>query len=218
MPAGFQVWGSHGAFQVDGDFKHLVLHSVINTTTTQGHEGDSGTIGSRTAWQTIPSISNPIVAVRSGNVCCVGEWDTANSRFRVHTEAGTGTAVSIYIFGEPGAGANYGLQVFNASGQMVFDATHKPMRAVYFQVTTGSGSTTLATGRSYAVIISGGSYMTVTGSGSPFVLNLHRLGASVNGATVAWGGVKLEADYIGVPGSLITPSNASILVVDVTGY
>lgn len=220
MPAGFQVSGTHGVLQIDGDYRNLVLRSLINTTTTLGNESGVGTIGSRTAWISYDGIQYPLVALRSPNYVCVGEWDQPNSRFRVYTEGGLGTEVAVYVFGESGEGADYGLQVFDADGLLVFDATHPPLRVVHFQASDATGSVTLDSERDYAAVVSAGPVNTVVPAAPPnYILYQNHMGASVSGGTVSWGRVRLRADVIGTPGSVITtPGIASIMVVDVTGY
>ncbi|MEV8518684.1 hypothetical protein ABZR86_02690 [Dyella marensis] len=150
--AGFTVYGDSGVAQVDNTYANLSLVEKGTLTTNQSLYGASvtyGTIGPRS------DLVSPIICV-GGSLYARPEtfYGAGQIGFNISVAGPLGTQVPYYIFDVPRAppAHGFGLQVWNAAGQLIFDASAGPMRVVGF-VQNATGTTIFAgtAGRAYAV-------------------------------------------------------------------
>jgi hypothetical protein len=125
------------------------------------------------------------------------------------------------VFGDPPTpGSTSGLKVWNASGELVFDALQKYMRVVGMLVTTSLGQTlTTPTGRTCASVTVGGFYTDVQNAGpGSYVYYAIRFGGKVITNAIQVNGVCMQYEITGSPGVEIPASNSLTLAIDVTDY
>lgn len=142
------------------------------------------------------------------------------------------TSFNWWCFGPPGQGGGWGLQVFNASGQVTFDSSHKYARVVdvYADVpAAGAGMVTknYPTGRTYAAITSLIFYSVWetrgSGVGEEYRVLDYRLRTRINGGQVQtmWHET-VAIDWQPSPGAVptfpIPTYDTRVIVLDVTGY
>lgn len=225
MPTGLQVYGSHGVFQIDGTYKNLFLRAKHSVVTTAALGTTGATAGSsKTDLISISGIANPVIAVRAANNITAMLWWQSSTQMQVVLTAAVGTAVTIYVFGDPVAsapGSNY-LQVFNDAGTLLFDAGQKPMRVADMQVvTTQDGyNASLPSGRTYAAASFGGYFSDYVSAGpGQWYYYMVRPGVRFTSATTAVsGGVALVGELRALSGTSVPFSNALMMVLDVTDY
>lgn len=221
MPAGLQVYGSHGVFQIDGTFKNLALRAKYSVVTTAA----LGSVGvtanqSKTDIFSHTGITNPVVAVRCTTQGATLYW-LSGSQFQIACNGAVGTAIDIYVFGDPipSVGGKY-LQVYNASGELVFDAGQKYMRVVGIATPNSLAySQSFPAGRIYAAVVTAGysrDYETA-GPGIWYKYEL-RFGVSISGTTVMGNGIALSAETVMVSGTDVPFNTALVLTIDVTDY
>lgn len=140
MPTGLQVINDYGTVQIDENYRNLFLR----TSGTGGVPSASG------------SMTSPLLAMQSAGLSCgFGLTDGNGIVYQTNSAGSFKWWIWDVIANSSG---NYGFQVFNASGQMVFDALQKPMRIVGHHLFTAetqwsNQSFTYPAGREYAVII-----------------------------------------------------------------
>ncbi|WP_115720205.1 hypothetical protein [Gallaecimonas mangrovi] len=135
MAAGMQLWlqGSSSVFQIDGSnqniqFKRKVTLTLAETTMTSGQWSGTVYLGST-------SISDSeIYAVQSPVFVCV----TARRNGAIEFQAAEQGTVTVYIFGPGSQESDFGCQVFDDDGSLVYDAIAKPM--IVKGVFSGTGS------------------------------------------------------------------------------
>lgn len=215
MAAGLTVYNTAGTIQIDENYRNMMV-------------ANSGTNGTPTA----TNISWPLCAIRSTSL--VLAYNLTNTSTASYTVWGGGAGYNWYVFDlRVTPSTNVGLQVFNGSGELIFDSGQKPMRIVdYFVFNNESEwngvSRTYPAGRTYAVII--GKYATKFTSetlnrdscGWEIQQNGYYSGASVNNNIINFGWIKTHdelltcefkpIDYNRVNGRL------EVIVVDVTNY
>lgn len=129
MPAGFQIINDSGVVQVDQDYKNYALYSktTITSWSSSWNSGTGGTVFSA-AVPIPPSGSYVIALITSGASSASVMYGGT-----VMATAPSGTpTVTAYVFAAPTAsGSTSGVQVFDASGGVVFDSALKYMRVVY---------------------------------------------------------------------------------------
>lgn len=84
----------------------------------------------------IPDAVCPIVLWRSsagfGYYSLI--WSGSTATATLHTPSAAGTSVTIYVFDAmPPTPSNYGLQVYNEQGELVYDALSKPLRITQYK-------------------------------------------------------------------------------------
>ena len=135
MPTGFQVIGSNGQAQIDGSFVNLALVAKGTVTIPAGGTFVDGyeALASITPQISINGVT-PIlcIAPQTMNVA-IGMVQKSGNTFQYTLVAGASNAAETFkwfVFDSltlipP---SRYGLQVFNGSGVLVFDAASQPMR------------------------------------------------------------------------------------------
>lgn len=147
MPAGFESIGDSGSYQVDSDFKNLALIRAGTVNSQAYTNGETqNTIPSRVG---ITINDGEILAIACTQYCAFGSR-VGNVAY-VYVNAQPGQAVQYYIFQSGGAPAtNFGLQVFNESAELTFDAGWNLFDVRL--VMSGYGSASLPASRKYAFV------------------------------------------------------------------
>lgn len=227
MPAGLVVYNDDNILQIDGEFKNLCLRSKVTVTCNTAVTSGNSTFY-RSGAQSYSGISNLVIAVRS-SVNCMVYW-VSSTQYVIYAET-SGASVTVYLFGDPPAPtSDYGLRVYNDAGEVVFDAAREYMRVVDFKVlstSTQEGSESYPSGRTYAVVLSGGFWgrciATGAPSGSPsyYLHEWKRTAASFSGTTLTLHGVYVySANSSGPFADMLYDSRSATyaLVLDVTNY
>lgn len=217
MPAGFQSFNDSGTVQIDDTYPSLILNASPVITVSSGSDTTLNVSG-----------ANPMLFLGQTNgagVCVRSRVNIGTNLWRYTLQASSTVNVRVYIFdyATPYA-SNFGMQVFNASGTLIFDsnAPFFKMVAVY-QVGTIAPQTFYAPsdGRTYAAALTY-NRLTVNKkpithawwdvsqeglwiSGTALTVDSFRV-SSVGGET---SGVNRPNSYTGGP---------QILVVDVTNF
>jgi hypothetical protein len=156
MPAGFQVIGSHGAVQIDADYFNLgfISKGTVNTT---------GPAFSNAAPTVTVTGNTPILCIRSNTVTAsIVRVTKSGNQYTYRISGNAAGAIDWFLFDKMQGSGNAGMQVFNANGEVVFDASARPMRVVsIYQINdgdtkTGTTSLLLPANGLYAACISQG--------------------------------------------------------------
>ena len=225
MPAGFQVIGSAGNVQIDGNNINLGL--IAKGTVTIPAAG-SITSANVSAIQMAPQIvvtgSTPILCIApkivSATIARVQQNGTTFSYTIAGSASANGETFNWYLFDKMSltSQGNSGLQVFNGSGQIVFNSNSSPMRiAGIGQIPGGTIAASPANVQGsgsgvYAACISQGR---IDGAWDSFYTHVMLEGVTVNG-----GGAS-TSQVLGalIPAQISSTSSpgGQILLVDVSG-
>ncbi len=146
MPVGLEILNGAGTYQIDGDYANLmfVRKVTVNTVSFPAGQGTSNnpsqasiTLGAGEFFAF--SCASPSAFVgRSG------------STVYINVMAAPGALVTFYVFARGQGTSTFGLEVYDADGQITFSSSWKLLNIV--GVTAGAGNFQFATGRTYAVI------------------------------------------------------------------
>ncbi|MNM35029.1 hypothetical protein D3C81_456950 [compost metagenome] len=224
MPAGLQIVNDYGTLQIDNDYQNYMLRTKGSVTTVAA---SGGTVTNYSASIQVVG-NNPQIFFDVNNGFISTGWRTVSGN--VHTFAiftTTVVTVSYYIFDNdiPAAG-NFGMQVFNAAGRLVFDSSNHCLRiaAVAHMPPNISGDpvtvpVSLPAGRKYACALSFSRCSIVQVAYSPFPIlgrcyDFHRfLGGSLE--TKMWP----IATFPGQPAQTYPPQTTyppQAVIIDVT--
>ncbi|HSX65386.1 MAG TPA: hypothetical protein VLF15_11705 [Pseudoxanthomonas sp.] len=213
------MFNDSGSLQIDETYSNLFLHqrAVIATATaiSFGISVVDFTIPNCRYWPTI------FANCELPSKCSVQSMSGTTANCRALVVGAVGTPLTYYAFDRAPnvAVANYGLQVFDAAGNITFDALRSPMRIVDSHVALGnSGSSKqYAAGRTYAVAVTGGAWLFPVGGsgGQPAGYAVQKLFGRVNGATVNIGPNQVSS---GLGGSFSQVRSGWANVADVTNY
>jgi len=145
MTVGFQAFTDTGLFQIDGLAPNMTLRQKISVTTWPGtllivwtYNGDTGPTAP-VATVNFSAVS-PLCAIYSPNcpATVISTTNTGNGQWSVQIWSQNPTTLDFYIFDQVPAvsapdGPGYGLQVFNPSGGMIYDARQPPVSVLGFQ-------------------------------------------------------------------------------------
>lgn len=208
MATGIQIINDWGTLQIDETYRNLFLRT-------------KGTGGS------IPATGADLVALQSSS------YDGADNGGADSVPSTTKWWI-FNLLGTAGAGT-YGLKIWDASGNLVFDCFQQPMRIVDFITVAGgaaAGSKSYPSGKQYAVIrgtfdnkVLKESVPNSTGKLFTNTTTHYRMGAKVVGSTVYWdwyvwyvdGPWPNEDQSIG-NGWTYSDYPTTFIVVDVTNY
>ncbi|MDR3386805.1 MAG: hypothetical protein P4L92_07110 [Rudaea sp.] len=142
MTAGFQAWTDSGLVQIDGTTQNYALRQQFSVTTGAGsiNAGKSNasvqyTFTANVANFTISAVS-PLITIYSPSAYatilrCV---NNNNGTWAVQIWTNTAATVAVYVFDQSSAaapsGAGYGLQVFDASGNLIADGRQRLARVI----------------------------------------------------------------------------------------
>lgn len=225
MPAGLQVFAQDGSnkLQIDSNaYPNLHMRNKGSSATTTMYFPITG--GNVTYVKVnfgSGYTRRPIIAVNCTSLVSVGSIDQEvdgswSAYFYVRAEIGA--PFSWWAFDNMTSGdlSNFGFQVFSASGAVIFDAAHKPMKVVGTLVSDGiTGQTiNLTAGRSYAAWFNPGGRAIPVGTGAGILLTW---GVSIVNST---GVVTLGSFQINTITGGVTASNGPVsgLVLDVTNF
>lgn len=209
MTAGLQVWNDSNYLQVDGDNQHIVLLGKGQTTGTQLNHMTGSQVGSL---HIIPVPAGCFLALRGQAPWYLSGRYNGNWYINM-VGAGAGSWLQYWVFGpyQP-SGINYGLEVYNGSGQLIYDSGRLPLR--YVQEIAGVGSWTVGqAGRDYALVPQ--IFWT------HFTRNAQPLSSNTSIYVLTW---LLENGLVNVSGQTVTSVNQSIMAdapgqqSNVTGY
>lgn len=215
MPAGLQIFGSHGVIQIDETHKNFVV--VQQGSKVSGDWSFSG--GSYFTSVVVTNAVAPLVAYKSDAVVAFVHTSISGSTWTFGFRSDTPDAMSFWVFDEAPASSpdNFGLEIYNASGQRVFHSSQKPMKVV------GTTTGTYASGRTYAVMVTTASYhQSSVPSGLPFPEEWQgydsATGYNVNANLISEGSVTLFNGYTINEGGNYDDPAPSPIVVDVTYF
>ena len=228
MGSGFQAFSQDGSnvVQIDGDagVPNLGLLTKYTVVTTSVYASSPGGSSTATDVLSLAGAVNPIVALY-----CVGAVGRAatllwmdGTNFQVVCNGPVGTTIEIYIFGKPTDSGQKCFQVFDASGNLVFDAGRAPMRVRGQWAPSALGALgTLPAGPKYAAVVTSGSSRTYQAAGPTNYIRydlrpgVHLAGGSLN--QIELYGVVVDYEPITAAGTSYGMNNAHVLILDVTG-
>lgn len=133
--AGLQVFADNGLFQIDGSYRNYTLKQKVQATVFMQQ---SGRLQIPVVQVSAPA-AGCIVAVRAYTFDIGIVSSTVANGMRTwlyHANTAAGTIIDFFIYDKPVlAGENYGLEVYNAAGQLVFTSTANYMKVKGFWIT-----------------------------------------------------------------------------------
>lgn len=158
MPAGLQVINDFGTIQIDSEWQNYALVDVQTVTSVQNAQLFPGAFFRGSIYTN--SFESDLVFAHCASPFSIVGTSYVNSQRRVGvaTRNTVGIPVTFYSFRkQPIQASTFGLQVFNAAGELTFDAASKFAKIVRVlsasQVFNGSGTISLPANRKYAVCI-----------------------------------------------------------------
>ena len=139
MTAGFQAFTDTGLVQIDGTTQNYALRQTISVTTASGGM-NAGMSNAGVMYQLSAPIATvsvtaaqPLFVVHSpGTYATIIKCTQSGSTWTVQLWSASPTTLTLYVFDQSSAaapaGPGYGLQVFDASGVLVFDARQRIAR------------------------------------------------------------------------------------------
>jgi len=174
----------------------------------------------------LPNASMPVLALRSatGVVVVASSWTGSTRRFSCLIDwSSPNQSITAYLFDRPlDSGANYGLKMWNASGQLVFDAMQRYGRVV--EIRTTNSSFTGPAGRIYAGVIMQYRYREVIEESMIVgrrILSVYQTGVSTSNNSLTVRDVlvsRIEYPSTEALGVRIEYGTPRVMVMDVTGY
>lgn len=160
MPVGFQAINDSGVYQIDDTYKNIQL--ITKASVTSMTQVSSGTLynGIKSYWYydiVVSSATNPVVAL-NGNTTqwlIVGAVNISGNTYTFRVFSDSDVDFTYYVFDVPTISGTVGLEVYNSSGELQFTATRgsfKPTNQVTTSNSENDKSTTLASGKTYAVV------------------------------------------------------------------
>lgn len=126
MPAGLQVWNDQSYVQVDGSTTHAVLLRSGAATTT-AFPPQIALDPNNYSQCAITLNPGEILAFGGGAACA--HAGTANNTTYLHCMAAPGSSIPYWIFGAYSpSGIRYGMEIYNESGQLIYDSGRLPIR------------------------------------------------------------------------------------------
>lgn len=227
MPAGLQAFAADGSnfLQVDGDYQNLFLRhkGTLTASPVSGATQPIATVLWEVQCQGAPVVvlsQDTVIALDIAAVSGQGYGNPGTYRINF-IMPGNGRSFEAWVFDKLVQSdlSNWGIQVFNEQGQVVFDAAKKPMRVVQLFTATGiNGGQWTPPAGAYArlgVACTSGAYTNPIGH--PTLQGYFRYGAvgGQSGGTVAIGNF-----LSGMQGGMIDAGNRPSMgiVVDLTNY
>lgn len=140
MTAGFQAWTDTGLVQIDGTTQNYALRQTFSVTTASGdmtagksNSGSQYTLRANLVDFSITAIA-PLVCLYSPNAYATIQRCKKNNdgTWSVRIWSDVPASIAVYIFDKSSAaapsGVGFGLQVFDASGNLVADARQRLAR------------------------------------------------------------------------------------------
>jgi hypothetical protein len=213
MTAGFEFRNTDGVtITVDDTYRNLAMREKGSIATVT----PIGPLNSSRVSFTRSGLVNPVIVLTGTQVAYASIFDNGggNFTFNIVTSSTVGAVIPFMIFDmTPTGTSNFGIEVFDVSGNVTFNAVNK-----YFRVTdtfaaglTSGVSNTYTAGRSYGVAFNRLGYRFSNQAG-----NVQVVGCRVNANVVTSGGVIVDSQP-GTP-TFINESQGQFTVVDVTNY
>ena len=228
MAAGFQIVNANGIVQVDENYVNLGLVAKGTITIPAGGIG-----GMAAPAQISFTGASPILCIRPvSTYAFIRSVTKLGNTFSYTVNGGysgagntspTAETFNWYIFDRMSqiAVTNYGIQIYNASGELTFNSSSNPMRIAGVGQTpnaalsTAPATVSAAQAGIYAACISNGRLFSQVVSTQPPISMIIREGIKVNSTGGTTAGV---ADLtIGTLSSLVSNTGGQILLVDVSG-
>ena len=214
-----RIINDHGTMLIDADVPPLALRQRATLT--------ANPLNNTYPAYDLPNAVSPVFAVRSTSGVYLHEspWvgSARSARFKSEYNSGAATVV-VYAFDRvTDSGANWGMKLWNAQGQLIFDALRKFGRIV--GELNSYGTWTGTAGRTYAAVVTGHRSMeevVMSPLGGAYrYIRVWNTGVVMSGASVTLRDVlanQLEVPS-GAPVGITKQFGApSALILDVTGY
>jgi hypothetical protein len=146
MTAGFQAWTDSGLVQIDGTTQNYALRQQLSVTTSVGsmnagksNAGVQYTFNANLANFTINAVQ-PLICLYSPSayVTILRCVSSGPNTWSVQLWANSAATITVYVFDQASAaapsGAGYGIQVFDASGNLIADARQRLARVIDTQI------------------------------------------------------------------------------------
>ena len=155
MTTGLQVINDASTYQIDETSKNFQLTNAHTSGVTSSFYND-GSYSYYYYDYTIYNAVNPILAVYCANrYVTVPAISKSGSTWTFRIVSGfNNAALELYVFDVSTTSPNnYGLQIFNASAELVYHSGNKPLRIVDLIDNTGTTVHTYTSGRKYAMVL-----------------------------------------------------------------
>jgi hypothetical protein len=247
MTAGFESINDAGTYQITDSYPNVQFKSkatVTMSSTTYVTGGPSfGDISFYYYDVVVTGAIYPVVALASTDFVSLTKLTISGTTWTYRIASAVAATITYYVFDRAPTTANYGLEIYDASGNLTFSSASKNMDMKSylssFTYYTPSGAAayyasdiTMTSGRTYAIVPgpSGNQYMSIGVStpgknpGDPVIYNGSTWGY-FGGTKVVSNVITHRSDAINYhytsdsidPGVGININYGNILVVDVTG-
>lgn len=145
MTAGFQAWTDSGLVQIDGLTQTYALRQKL-IVATAGGSINAGMSNAGTMYTLTANVANitiaaaaPLIAIycASGYATILKCVSAGGNNWNVQIWSNAATTVEVFVFDQSAAaapsGSGYGLQVFDASGNLIADARQRTARVLDVQ-------------------------------------------------------------------------------------
>lgn len=221
MPAGIQIFNDSNTTQIDSRFDNFFLKSKMTVSLVLSGGGDYRADVDFVGSSPIAFISDSTVEV------AITARRFQSGTFSWQFAANSGVTFTLYIFDKtPPTAGNYGLQVFNEAGGLVFDATAGLLKIDRMLSMTSAGSLSLpnTSGRKLAVALSNLTVAAYRTSGPGAAIYSINSACSLSGATFSYGAVRYwlgslgpNGNYNNIPEGIFVDGNTYAVFADVTG-
>lgn len=206
--AGLQIINADGqTVTIDSTYRNLALRTKGIATT------DRSNIQSSYVDLNLSGLTMPMIATKTSFASAARTANVGNGEFifRIYAGGPVGSQVPYYIFDVPApSNARYGLQVFDGSGNLTFDAaSSKYLRVMDFFQTTESMTRSYPPGRDYACIFNDYGLRAEPPAG-----NIRIYGARINAEVMTSTYIVIDS-YTGTTFMYYVPK---YMVIDVTNY
>lgn len=231
--AGLRVYAQDGsgALQIDNAYRNYFLRSK-QTVTLNEHNYFTGSSSCGEKWINIACQTTPLVVIAaSGTGATVATVLSILPPASGHNTPGTysiamlgpfNATVDVYIFDALTAAdmavGGWGLRVWNAAGQPIFNSNAKPLRVVGKLTASPTSSPTgiaIPAGKKYGVLCNNGFYTQEMG-GSPAVFLYFAYGGAITTSGFATIGI-IQTGSVTSSATILSQSTTAF-VVDLTNY
>jgi hypothetical protein len=224
MTYGLQTTNTGGNVVIDSTYRNLVLRQKTTfsiTPTTQSSGVVSIDVGRQNV--SFANASSPVICLNSDTPAGLSAISISGSTYTWTISANNQCTVTAYIFDVPvTTTSTYGLKVFDASSNLVFNSDYKYMKVVdFFNLDYNFSGTTPTVTRSY----SSGTYAVCVGNprtqstALPFsFMNTDGISCTSTSITVTAFGVTDLPAYAAGMGNKSGSGTTNGLTIDVTGY
>jgi hypothetical protein len=174
MPTGFQCINDYGVFQIDDTYKNIQLKTKTNVTSMTQVNTGSIPDGKIDYWYydiVVTSAGNPVIAI-NGNTTqyvSVGSLNISGGTWTFRVFSDVDADFTYYVFDNPTSSGSFGLEVRNSSNEVQYSSGLGPFRVTQKIVTPtlSGGTTTLPSGKTYAIVFARPGYSSFGFSNPP---------------------------------------------------